>query len=158
MVDCVFLDSFTPINEVYLASACLTLLMLMYRPWLNVLHSFWQELNSLEPHENFRLWLTAESHPKFPTILLQSSLKVTYEVSKCKNIYRKVQELSIWGWNLVRVIPNPLFCWHSERLLPFAVRLKIRLLCHKPEYQKKKTTERFYVWQSSTPKCVNSPL
>lgn len=40
-----------------------------------------QELNSLEPHENFRLWLTAESHPKFPTILLQSSLKVTYEVS-----------------------------------------------------------------------------
>ena len=42
---------------------------------------FLQELNSLEPHENFRLWLTAESHPKFPTILLQSSLKVTYEVS-----------------------------------------------------------------------------
>ena len=41
---------------------------------------FQQELNSLEPHENFRLWLTAESHPKFPTILLQSSLKVTYEV------------------------------------------------------------------------------
>lgn len=40
-----------------------------------------QELNSLKPHENFRLWLTAESHPKFPTILLQTSLKVTYEVS-----------------------------------------------------------------------------
>lgn len=39
-----------------------------------------QELNSLEPHENFRLWLTAETHPKFPTILLQTSLKVTYEV------------------------------------------------------------------------------
>jgi len=44
--------------------------------WLPVLE---KELNSLEPHENFRLWLTAESHPKFPTILLQSSLKVTYE-------------------------------------------------------------------------------
>ena len=40
-----------------------------------------QELNSLEPHDNFRLWMTAESHPKFPTILLQSSLKITYEVS-----------------------------------------------------------------------------
>ncbi|EDO38992.1 predicted protein [Nematostella vectensis] len=44
--------------------------------WLPTLE---KELNSLEPHEKFRLWLTAESHPKFPTILLQSSLKVTYE-------------------------------------------------------------------------------
>ncbi|XP_065833043.1 cytoplasmic dynein 2 heavy chain 1-like isoform X2 [Oscarella lobularis] len=38
-----------------------------------------KELNSLEPSESFRLWLTAEVHPKFPAILLQSSLKVTYE-------------------------------------------------------------------------------
>ena len=44
--------------------------------WLPTLE---KELNPLEPHENFRLWLTTESHPKFPTILLQSSLKVTYE-------------------------------------------------------------------------------
>ncbi|CAB3978327.1 cytoplasmic dynein 2 heavy chain 1-like [Paramuricea clavata] len=44
--------------------------------WLPTLE---KELNSLNPHENFRLWLTAESHPKFPTILLQTSLKVTYE-------------------------------------------------------------------------------
>ena len=39
-----------------------------------------QELNSLKPNEGFRLWMTAETHPKFPTILLQSSLKITYEV------------------------------------------------------------------------------
>eukprot|EP00118_Oscarella_pearsei_P021037 m.233847 g.233847 ORF g.233847 m.233847 type:complete len:1441 (+) comp40100_c0_seq20:9031-13353(+) len=38
-----------------------------------------KELNSLEPSEAFRLWLTAEVHPNFPAILLQSSLKVTYE-------------------------------------------------------------------------------
>jgi len=44
--------------------------------WLPTLE---KELNALEPHENFRLWLTTESHPKFLTILLQSSLKVTYE-------------------------------------------------------------------------------
>lgn len=44
--------------------------------WLPTLE---KELNSLEPHKNFRLWLTTESHPKFPTVLLQSSLKVTYE-------------------------------------------------------------------------------
>ena len=43
------------------------------------LPSLEKELNALEPHENFRLWLTTESHPKFPLILLQSSLKVTYE-------------------------------------------------------------------------------
>ena len=45
-------------------------------PWLPTLE---KELNSLEPNKNFRLWLTTESHPKFPTVLLQSSLKVTYE-------------------------------------------------------------------------------
>lgn len=41
----------------------------------------WQELNTLEPNDAFRLWMTAEVHVKFPTILLQSSLKVTYEVN-----------------------------------------------------------------------------
>ncbi|XP_039269307.2 cytoplasmic dynein 2 heavy chain 1-like [Styela clava] len=44
--------------------------------WLPLLE---KELNSLKPHDNFRLWLTSEVHPKFPTILLQSSFKVTYE-------------------------------------------------------------------------------
>lgn len=43
------------------------------------LPSLEKELNSLEPHRNFRLWLTTEAHPKFPPILLQSSLKITYE-------------------------------------------------------------------------------
>jgi len=44
--------------------------------WLPTLEKV---INSLQPHEKFRLWLTAESHPKFPAILLQSSLKITYE-------------------------------------------------------------------------------
>ncbi len=43
------------------------------------LPSLEKELNSIKPHEKFRLWLTTESHPKFPAVLLQSSLKVTYE-------------------------------------------------------------------------------
>ena len=42
--------------------------------WLPTLE---KELNALEPHESFQLWLTTESHPKFPPILLQSSLKVS---------------------------------------------------------------------------------
>ncbi|XP_076467409.1 LOW QUALITY PROTEIN: cytoplasmic dynein 2 heavy chain 1-like [Babylonia areolata] len=44
--------------------------------WLPTLEKV---LNTLKPHQDFRLWVTAESHPKFPTILLQSSIKITYE-------------------------------------------------------------------------------
>ncbi|CAH2225380.1 cytoplasmic dynein 2 heavy chain 1 [Pelobates cultripes] len=44
--------------------------------WLPVLE---KELNALQPNPNFRLWLTTEVHPKFTAILLQSSLKITYE-------------------------------------------------------------------------------
>lgn len=44
--------------------------------WLPVLE---KELNTLQPKDSFRLWLTAEVHPNFTPILLQSSLKITYE-------------------------------------------------------------------------------
>ncbi|XP_076446844.1 LOW QUALITY PROTEIN: cytoplasmic dynein 2 heavy chain 1-like [Babylonia areolata] len=44
--------------------------------WLQVLEKVF---NTLKPHPDFRLWMTAESHPKFPSILLQSSIKITYE-------------------------------------------------------------------------------
>ncbi|XP_051482944.1 cytoplasmic dynein 2 heavy chain 1 isoform X1 [Apus apus] len=44
--------------------------------WLPVLE---KELNTLQPQPSFRLWLTTEVHPKFTPILLQSSLKITYE-------------------------------------------------------------------------------
>ena len=54
---------------------CLKNLHLM-TPWLSQLE---KELVTLKPHPNFKLWLTTEPHMKFPTILLQSSLKVTYE-------------------------------------------------------------------------------
>ncbi|XP_041658498.1 cytoplasmic dynein 2 heavy chain 1 isoform X2 [Cheilinus undulatus] len=44
--------------------------------WLPLLE---KELNVLQPKPGFRLWLTAEVHSRFPPILLQSSLKITYE-------------------------------------------------------------------------------
>ncbi|CAI9737451.1 cytoplasmic dynein 2 heavy chain 1-like isoform X1 [Octopus vulgaris] len=44
--------------------------------WLPVLE---KEINSLKPNNGFRLWLTTEVHPHFPSVLLQSSLKITYE-------------------------------------------------------------------------------
>lgn len=43
------------------------------------LPSLAKELSSLEPHRDFRLWLTSESHNSFPSILLQESLKATFE-------------------------------------------------------------------------------
>ncbi|XP_069679211.1 cytoplasmic dynein 2 heavy chain 1 isoform X2 [Periplaneta americana] len=61
--------------------------------WLPALE---KELKSLQPHENFRLWFTAEAHPKFSTILAQSCLKVTYEAPQGvkKNLQRTYAS---WG-------------------------------------------------------------
>ena len=38
-----------------------------------------KELKAQNLHQNFKLWLTAEPHPKFPAILLESCSKITYE-------------------------------------------------------------------------------
>jgi len=43
------------------------------------LPSLEKEIKMLNPDKKFRLWLTSEPHAKFPSILLQSSLKITYE-------------------------------------------------------------------------------
>lgn len=43
------------------------------------LPSLEKEIKMLKPDKKFRLWLTSEPHGKFPSILLQSSLKITYE-------------------------------------------------------------------------------
>jgi len=55
-----------------------------------------KEIKSLEPHENFRCWLTTEPHAKFPPILLETSLKVTYEAPPGvkKNLLRTLE-----SWN-----------------------------------------------------------
>lgn len=55
---------------------CLKNLHLM-TSWLPVLE---KQLQSLTPHQDFRLWLTSEPHLKFPTMLVMACLKVTYEV------------------------------------------------------------------------------
>ena len=44
--------------------------------WLPCLE---KELSSFQPHTDFRLWLTSETHSSFPSILLQQSLKATFE-------------------------------------------------------------------------------
>lgn len=55
---------------------CLKNLHLM-SSWLSQLDKLVQDLN---PHTEFRLWLTTEPHIKFPSTLVKSCLKVAYEV------------------------------------------------------------------------------
>lgn len=57
---------------------------------------FEKEIKSLEPHDNFRCWLTTEPHAKFPPILLETSLKVTYEAPPGvkKNLLRTLESWS----------------------------------------------------------------
>ena len=45
-------------------------------PWLTTLE---KEFKLLTPDKKFRLWLTSEPHNKFPSILLKTSLTITYE-------------------------------------------------------------------------------
>ncbi|KAM4627347.1 cytoplasmic dynein 2 heavy chain 1 [Polymixia lowei] len=61
--------------------------------WLPLLE---KELNVLQPKAGFRLWLTAEVHPRFTPILLQSSLKITYEAPPGlkKNLMRTYESWS----------------------------------------------------------------
>jgi dynein heavy chain 2 len=55
-----------------------------------------KEIKSLQAHENFRCWLTTEAHAKFPPILLETSLKVTYEAPPGvkKNLLRTLESWS----------------------------------------------------------------
>ena len=65
------------------------------------LMTFWipaleKELQSMAPRDNFRLWLTAEAHPKFSPTLAESCLKVTYEAPP--GVKRNLQRtLGAWG-------------------------------------------------------------
>jgi dynein heavy chain 2 len=55
-----------------------------------------KEIKSLQPHPNFRCWLTTEPHARFPPIILETSLKVTYEAPPGvkKNLLRTLE-----SWN-----------------------------------------------------------
>lgn len=45
--------------------------------WLQTLE---KEIQRLNPHAKFRLWLTAEPYEEFPVVLAESCLKIAYEV------------------------------------------------------------------------------
>ena len=49
--------------------------------WLPV---FAREFQLIQPHSNFRLWLTSEAHENFPPGFLNLCLTITYEVGCLK--------------------------------------------------------------------------
>lgn len=55
---------------------CLKNLHLM-TSWLPELS---QKIQSLSPHQDFRLWLITEPHNTFSSVLTQTCLKISYEV------------------------------------------------------------------------------
>ncbi|KHJ97214.1 hypothetical protein OESDEN_02808 [Oesophagostomum dentatum] len=46
---------------------------------LSIIPTIQKELATVTLHERFRLWMTTEEEGKFPAIMLQQSLKVTFE-------------------------------------------------------------------------------
>lgn len=57
----------------------------------------------LKRHENFRLWLTCEEDNRFPAILLQNSIKITYETPPgIKNNLQRIYAM----WNDVPIQSN----------------------------------------------------
>jgi dynein heavy chain 2, cytosolic len=83
------------------------------------LPSLEKELSSLQPHPDFRLWLTSEPHHGFPSILLQESLKATFESPPGlkKNLQRT---FDVWGPEVFEGISSVqsrllflLACFHS---------------------------------------------
>jgi len=61
--------------------------------WLPTLE---KTLKTIHLHDNFRLWLTSEPHPKFATILLEQSLKITFEAPPGvkRNLQRSYESVS----------------------------------------------------------------
>ncbi|XP_063237932.1 cytoplasmic dynein 2 heavy chain 1 [Bacillus rossius redtenbacheri] len=89
---------------------CLKNLHLMVS-WLPALE---KEIRALQPHQDFRLWLTSEPHPGFPPILAQQCLKITYEAPR--GVKRNLLQIyTSWGPEL-----KPASVLHGRSLFALA--------------------------------------
>lgn len=91
--------------------------------WLPTLEKM---LSSLEPHDDFRLWLTSEPHQLTPAILLQQSIKATFESPPGikKNLQRTFE-----GWDESMFNPNE----------PIRARMLFLLACFHAVLQERRT-------------------
>ncbi|XP_054274165.1 dynein axonemal heavy chain 2 [Macrosteles quadrilineatus] len=65
--------------------------------WMPSLDKIVENLQSGEPHKDFRLWLSSSPHPDFPISILQTSIKMTTEPPKgiranMKRLYNLITE------------------------------------------------------------------
>ena len=84
--------------------------------WLPTLE---KEIYVLKAHEDFRLFLTSEPHAKFPSTLLEGSLKITYEAPP--RLKRNVSRTYRPGHpstsrKAARSAPSCCFCWRGSTL------------------------------------------
>jgi dynein heavy chain 2 len=91
--------------------------------WLPTLE---KELSAIEAHKDFRLFLTSEAHPEFASILLQQSLKATFESPPGikKNLQRTFE-----SWDPESFDPNN----------PIRARLLFLLACFHAVMQERRT-------------------
>ncbi|KAJ3658130.1 hypothetical protein Zmor_009888 [Zophobas morio] len=91
--------------------------------WLSILC---QNLQTLRPHDNFRLWLITEPNPSFNFVLAQNSLKVVYEAPQ--GIRNNLQRTyNTWGSKYI------------EKLHPTAARIFFILSCIHAILQERRT-------------------
>jgi dynein heavy chain 2 len=80
-----------------------------------------KEIKSLDPHENFRCWMTTEPHVRFPPIILETSLKVTYEAPPGvkKNLLRTLESWNqTWFGNGSEIRSQVMFvCAHFHAIM-----------------------------------------
>lgn len=50
--------------------------------WMPELDKLVEQLQVVQPHPNFRLWLSSSPHPDFPVTILQAGIKMTTEPPK----------------------------------------------------------------------------